>query len=434
MTKLNQSSFRLFGSDRRGSVAAVSAIVASVMVGAGGLAVQQALIIRTESALQASTNMAALAGAQDLATSSGQAVSTAASYAALNPVAGQTTRVVSGYPKAVCLSSTGVPCGTSGANAIVVKQQIVMPLVFGRFFGVADKTMTATATASAQGGAGKKVDVVLVLDTTASMKNSDRDCSVSGATRLGCAEAGARKLLVAANPALVNVGLVVFPPLKTSSDAAREYACSGALPQVAQYKSATAVYSILGLSSDYKATAGDTSLNSSSRLVMALAGVSSCRGLQAIGGVGTYYADAIAAAQNILQTTGRADAQKVIVFLSDGDAGASSTNVGTSKYANQCRQGIAAAQQATAAGTWVFSAAYGAANSGGCSTDNPWISPCAAMQQIASTPDKFFPDTASSSVSCTSGINASSDVVGIFTAIGSDLSASAPRLVPNSTI
>lgn len=226
---------------------------------------------------------------------------------------------------------------------------------------------------------------------------------------------------------------MVFPPVKSDTDAARDYACSGTSPQIAQYKSSTAVYSILGLSNDYKTSSDTTALNSSSNLVKALGGVSGCTGLQAIGGVGTYYADAISAAQTALQTTGRTGAQKVIVLLSDGDAGASSSNVGSSKYANQCHQGITASQNAAAAGTWVFSAAYGAANSGGCSTDNPAISPCATMQQIASSSDKFFPDTASTSVSCTSTINTSSDVIGIFTAIGSDLSATAPRLIPNST-
>ena len=96
-------------------------------------------------------------------------------------------------------------------------------------------------------------------------------------------------------------------------------------------------------------------------------------------------------------------------------------------------QGIAAAQAAAAAGISVYSAAYGAANSGGCSTDNPAISPCATMQQIATSADKFFPDSGASSVSCTSTVNTASDIIGIFTAIGASLSTSAPRLILNST-
>ncbi len=433
MTRNILRAMRVFGRDRRGSVAAVGAIVASVVTGSGALAVQHALVVRAERALQASTDMAALAGAQDLNQSADAAIATAISYAGKNPVAGQTVTSVGGYPKTVCLSSTNVPCGSVGANAIVVKQQIVMPLVFGRYFGFTSKAMVATSTASAQGGAGKAVDVMFVLDTTRSMTNTDARCSISGATRLACAEAGIRKLLLSANPGLVRAGLAVFPPVRTATDAARDYACSGAAPAIAKYNATSPIYTILGLSSDYKSSAGATTLNTSSNIVRAVGGLAGCVGLQAIGGVGTYFADAISAAQEELRARGRPQAQKVIVFLSDGDAGAASADVGTSKFANQCRQGIAAAQGAAAAGTWVYSAAYGAANSGGCSTDNPAISPCATMQQIASSADRFFPDTGASSVSCTSAINSASDVIGIFSAIGSSLSATSPRLILNST-
>lgn len=424
---------RIFSKDRKGSVAVAGAIIAAVVTGSGALAVQHALVLRAERALRASTDMAALAGAQDLSQSVDAAIATAISYAGKNPVSGQTVTAVSGYPKAVCLSSTNTPCGSVGANAIVVKQQIVMPLVFGRYFGFTSKAMVATSTASVQGGTGKAVDVMFVLDTTRSMTNTDARCSISGATRLACAEAGVRRLLLAANPGLVRVGLAVFPPVKTSADAARDYACSGTAPAIAKYNATSPVYTILGLSSDYKASAAATSLNPSSNIVRAVGGVAGCVGLQAIGGVGTYFADAISAAQDELRLRGRPEAQKVIVFLSDGDAGANSADVGTSKVANQCRQGIAAAQGAAAAGTWVYSAAYGAANSGGCSTDNPAISPCATMQQIASSSEKFFPDVGASSVSCTSTINSASDIIGVFSAIGSSLSATSPRLILNST-
>ena len=424
---------RLFARDRKGSVAVVGALVASIVTGSGALAVQHALVLRAERALQASSDMAALAGAQDLNQSTDTAIATAVSYAAKNPVAGQTITAVSGYPKAVCLSSTNIPCGSIGANAIVVKQQIVMPLVFGRYFGFTSKTMIATSTASVQGGGGKAVDVMFVLDTTRSMTNTDARCSISGATRLACAEAGVRKLLLAANPGLVRAGLAVFPPVKTTADAARDYACSGSAPAIAKYNATAPIYTILGLSNDYKTSPTATTLNSASNIVRAVGGVSGCVGLQAIGGVGTYFADAISAAQEEMRTRGRPEAQKVIVFLSDGDAGASSANISTSKYASQCRQGVAAAQSAAAAGTWVYSAAYGAANSGGCATDNPAITPCATMQQIASSSERFFPDVGASSISCTSTINTASDVIGIFTAIGTSLSATSPRLILNST-
>jgi Flp pilus assembly protein TadG len=424
---------RKFHSDRKGSVTLFAAGIAGVLIGVGGLGVDQARVFRAEKALQASTDMAALAAAGDLGVSAAAAVATAASYGAMNPVAVQKPSAVGGYPKAVCLASTGLSCGSVGANAVVVKQQVTVPLMFGAIFGYPTKTITATATASAQGGSGKMMDVMLVLDTTQSMTNSDPSCSVSSATKLKCAEAGIRQVLTAANPSLVNVGLIVFPPVATTADAAKDYACSTAAPTIANYNAASPVYTILNPTNDYKSSATDTALNQSSNLVKAVGGVSGCVGLKAVGGKGTYYADAVTAAQAALQANGRSGAQKVIVVLSDGDANASTSYVGSAKHANQCHQAISAAQAATAAGTWVYTAAYAAQNSGGCSTDTQYISPCATLQQMASAPDKFFPDTSSSSVSCTSSINSSSDIVGVFGAIGASISVTTPRLILDST-
>jgi hypothetical protein len=107
--------------------------------------------------------------------------------------------------------------------------------------------------------------------------------------------------------------------------------------------------------------------------------------------MGTYYADAITAAQAALASSGRATAQKVIILLSDGDASASSSNMPAGKYNNQCHEAITAAQAATAAGTWVYTIAYGAATSGSCSTDSPTISACSTLQQMASIRRSFSP-------------------------------------------
>lgn len=138
----------------------------------------------------------------------------------------------------------------------------------------------------------------------------------------------------------------------------------------------------------------------------------------------------IAAAQSALTTTGRAGVQKVIIFLSDGDASASSSNVGSAKYANQCHQGITAAQAATAAGTKVYALAYGASTSAGssCGTDSPQISACSTLQQMASSPSMFYSDNASG---CTSSANSVTELVSIYSQVGTSLSSPRPRLLPN---
>jgi Putative Tad-like Flp pilus-assembly len=347
--------------------------------------------------------------------------------------------MASGYPQLICMSTASTssyslpPCtGPDNANAIVVQQQATVPLILGGLFGKSTTTVSATATAGAGGGTGIALDVMLILDTTASMNTSDTSCSVSGATRVVCAEAGARTLLQQFKPSLVDVGLMVFPGV-SSSTASKDYDCSSSTqPTILKYN-ASPQYQIVGLSSDYKTSDTATSLNTSSNLVIALGGgTSSCNaGLAAVGGVGTYYADVITAAQSALTANGRTGVQKVIIFLSDGDASASSSNMPTGKASNQCHEGINAAAAATSAGTKVYSLAYGAQTSGTCSTDSPTISACQAMQQIASTSAMFYSDTQNGSSGCTSSVNSVSELVAVFNQVGSSLTT--PRLLPNGT-
>jgi Putative Tad-like Flp pilus-assembly len=443
MTKKHNSGIRRIFQDQRGSVALIVALSLTAVAGLGGLVTQEAILYRTQTALQASTNLAALAGAQDIINGTATATATVNSYTALNPISGQTVTMASGYPQLKCLTSTGVSCsGPNNANAIVVQQQATVPLIFGGLFGKSTTVVSATATAGAGGGTSMALDVMLIVDTTASMNDSDTSCSVSGATRETCAEAGARTLLQQFNPSLVHVGLMVFPGLTTGTEAAyTPYNCStGPEPTTTSYKpsGSAPVYQIIPFSSDYKTSATATSLNTSSNLVRALqGGPSGCQqGLAALGGYGTYYAGVITAAQTALTTNGRTGVQKVIVLLSDGGANASSSNVPSGMASNQCHEAITAAQTVTAAGTWVYSAAYGSSTATGsqstCTTDSPSISACATMQQIASKSSMFFIDTSGGSTSCTSTINGSTtDLVALFTNLGTSLTT--PRLLSNDT-
>ncbi len=136
-------------------------------------------------------------------------------------------------------------------------------------------------------------------------------------------------------------------------------------------------------------------LNTGSNLVKAArGGASGCtQGIAAVGGVGTFYADVITASSTISATNGRTNVQKMIIFLGDGDASASSTYMTSAKKNNQCHQAITAAQAATAAKTAVYTIAYGAStsSSSSCSTDLPSISACATLQQMASDSENSTP-------------------------------------------
>jgi Flp pilus assembly protein TadG len=431
--------------DRRGATLPIVATAFVVLAGITGFVVDASHAYSVQRSLQASTDAAALAGAQDInccASAPNQAITTATSYSATaggrNVMPNLTVTMTSGYPVLRCFTSTGVSCnGSSGANAIVVSQQATVPTFFAELLGLPSFSISATATAGIGGGTAKPMDVMLIVDTTQSMNTSDTSCSIAGATRLTCALAGVRTILTTLTPSTVQIGLMVFPGLTNATQVAYDYDCSSSpAPAVAKY-SASPVYGIIPLSSDYRTSNAATVLNTASHLVRAAQGGGSgcAQGLDAVGGVATFYADVITAAQAALVATGRSGVQKVIMFLSDGDANASASNMPAAEVSNQCHEGITAAQAATAAGTWVYSIAYGSPTSptpGSCSTDtSSHISACAAMQQIASDPTKFYSDTQNGSSACTSTANSVSELLSVFQAISTSLLP--PRLLPNST-
>ncbi|HWB47730.1 MAG TPA: pilus assembly protein TadG-related protein [Stellaceae bacterium] len=441
--------------DRRASVAILTAGILTGAAGLTALSVDLGNIARAQRQLQNTADLAALAGAANIA--NGTAISVATTYSAVandkNAGSGVTATMATGYPQLKCFTSTGVPCGgSSAANAIVVQQKATVQLYFAPLFGINTASIAATSTAGSGGGKPNALDVMLVLDTTQSMNSSDNQCSISHATREDCALAGVRSLIQGFWPSQDHVGLMVFPGVKqgqtqtgtrgrgrggtgTGSQTppeALEYDCSSSPQSTIAAYDESPIYEIVPLSSDYKTSDTTTTLNTASNLVKAArGGGSGCsQGLDAIGGVGTYYADAITAAQTELTTNGRSGVQKVIILLSDGDA--SSSDISSSKRYDQCQAAVNAATTATNAGTWVYSIAYGAStsSSGSCSTDTPHISACNAMKNIASDSTKFYSDNSGGTGGCNSD-NSASELVDIFNHVGS--SVTMPRLLPNGT-
>jgi Flp pilus assembly protein TadG len=258
------------------------------------------------------------------------------------------------------------------------------------------------------------------------------------------------------------------------------------------------IFQLVNFSSDY-ATANPSSnhntsasssslLNTSSNAVESVGGKSGCSGI-AYGG-GTYYASAIYQAQADLVAQQQARlplrTQNVMIILSDGDATAGEyytggttddlqiygdtqtqeqttllNTAGTYPSAfNQCEQGVVAAQAATAAGTTVYTVAYGTQASG-CKTDQSGFSitiganrygyggttykntnpnnmtPCQAMQNMASRSSTFYSDYSAAGngsnndSSCQGASQSDTKLDDIFAAIAGNLSTA--RLIPNST-
>ena len=451
MTLPRRRPFQAFVRNEHGVAAPIIAVCLTLFIGLLALGLDIGHLYAARLRLQAATDAAALAGAQLInGGTSSTAISAATAY---GPAKGEqnagifNASFVVGYPQLVCLKSTGIACnGAGNSNAMRVNEQADVPTLFARVFGIPSWRITTTATASAKGGSAAPLDVMIVLDTTQSMNGADSSCTLKNATRLDCALNGVRILLASMPPCaqnlgtcngaapLVQVGLMVFPGIGSATQAPRDYDCSSTpAPTIAKYNASPA-YEILPLGSDYRVSAA-AGLNTNSNLVRAArGGASNCQqGISAIGGVGTYYSDAITTAQSALISEGRTSAQKVLILLSDGDASAKSGDIASGKLANQCAQAITAAKAATTAGTWVYSIAYGASTSatGSCSTDSPKISACSTLQQIASDSTKFFSDTVGGSSTCTSAANSITNLSSIFSAIVTDVTG--VRLVSDDT-
>jgi hypothetical protein len=472
--------------------------------------------------LQAATDAAALAGAQSLNATSPNSVVDAFSalprgnnsYASLALNGSNSVSMVPGYPRYSCLGSpiTQAACvGPEDANAIQVAEQAIVPTFFARIFGINQMTLSATSTAAIVGARNIPANIAIILDTTASMQTVDSNCYsinnvLTSAERITCAEQGVSVLLQNLSPcntalgctnALDSVAIFTFPNVTTGSTS-DDYNCSGANPAIPVYSfptigsttytptgSSTATYQITPFLSDYKSQNAGTTLVTGSDLVMTTGSGkkngSSCPGMSAPGGDGTYYAGVIYAAQAALTAQAASETAinptpqpvNIMIILSDGEANASSSKMATttasgvkvnasnawpsgdsldSGFTNypsaldQCQQAVAAADYAKANGTQVYTIAYGSESSG-CTTDSkggpqPGITPCQVMSEMASPTaynsagavlrNYFYSDynQSGSSSTCVSTGSQVTNIDGIFQAISTNLLT--VRLLPQS--
>ncbi len=192
------------------------------------------------------------------------------------------------------------------------------------------------------------------------------------------------------------------------------------------------LYQIVPFSSDYRTSDTAATLYASSNIVKVTA--KGCLGTP--GGLGTFYADAITAAQSALVTAqnariaaGQPGGTNVLILLSDGAATSTAAQMGplkTTQVNQECHLAITAAQAAATAGTWVY-AIYYDDGSTTCS-DTTTISSCTTMQDIASDPTKFY-STDGTAGPCISKGNYTT-VSAIFQAIGYSLTTA--RLLPSA--
>ena len=457
----------------RGQALIFVTMAITLLMGLTGLVFDFAFIYIDQSVLNASTQAAALAGAEAMSIPGATLTSISAAVTTFSGLKSdenassllQNVSMTSGSPALSCLttlqSAFNISCyGPSSSNAIAVTQQAKVPMYFLRMFGAGSVTLTATATAAMRGASSSPYNVVIILDTTASMNTIDSDSNCSK-TRVSCAVAGISVLLKHLSPCPANqltcgtvtngnvansvdrVSLLAFPPVRKTT-AAYDYNCGGTVTTAAYATPfpSTSTYQIVNFSSDYRTSDTASSLYTSSNIVGAVAGTSSpC--MQARGGFGTYYAQVIYAAQAYLvaEQALYPTSQNVMILLSDGDStanaadmpGASTTTGVYPSTRQECHQAITAAQTAAAAGTRVYSVAYGSGATGCASDTSPTITPCQTMQAIASAPAYFFSDYTATggSSTCISDSQPVTNLSQIFQVVAADLSIA--RLIPNGT-
>lgn len=428
-------SIRRLVREERGASAAFFALMIVPLTAMMGFALDLGHVLLVRNQMQNAADSAAVAGAYYINRSGGDPITVATQYGTSNGMSGGKSKTTATL---MCLNSTGVTCtGSPSANAIVVTQTATVGAYFAEIVSFDNFDVKVTAVAGAGGGQAIPMNVAMIVDTTQSMTNSDSNCSISGATRLDCALAGARTLLGALSSSIDQVTLMTFPPVK-KGDQSKDYDCNkSTTPTIDTYAQASGsnpagTYVIIPATTDYQ-LANSQNLNSSSNLVKAVQGGSCTYGMAAKGGVGTFYADAIKTAQANLVATDKAGQQNVIILLSDGDANAAVQNVPSGEGANQCGQAVTQATKATQAGTWVYSIAYGTGKTGGCSTDAGKYSACSAMTKIASDSSKFYSDTSGAGASgCSAGTNSMTDLVAIFKSISQTLLR--PRLLSRTVL
>jgi Flp pilus assembly protein TadG len=421
---------------QRGVVSVLLAGSLVALLGFTAFAVDIGNVVYNQRQLQAATDSAALAGAVDLWSNTW----TTAQQHAQSYIAGQNNTlsnnvtVTSTSVSGLQLSSVTLPYkqATSGYNGIEVTQQASVPMFFAQVLGIKNITIGASSKAAA-GGAGHpaQFNVVIVIDTTRSMSTTT-DSNCNNKTRLQCAEAGALTLLTGLTNAGDNVELMAFPPQQSSST--YNFTCSGKAPTIASsYSQSGASYQYTSAntssgSSGYLNSSGDA--NGSSSLVQALGG-GSCGGLPAPGGLGTFYAQAIAQANAALATMSSGQnppGQNAIVLLSDGIATSSTTELGSkysSLYGTECQAAINTAATAKSGGTTIYTVAYlggEGVSAPQCGDGNDTLMACNTMESIATSQSDFFSDT------CTNAAGGSAKLNTIFTQIAYSLTK--PRLIP----
>jgi Flp pilus assembly protein TadG len=201
--------------EERGQILIMSAVLMTVFFGVAAVTVDIGHVYVSYSQLVASTNAAALAGAEAISNPNlGSPATVATDYGSqsgklnassslLNVVTTPTvscnTALESAPTSVVCVEYSG--SGTNTANVIKVTQTAQVHTFFAGTFGARLVNLSATSYALRAGAQSVPTNIAIVVDSTRSMTTIDSNCSYgSSLSRFQCALDGVQTLLQSMAP------------------------------------------------------------------------------------------------------------------------------------------------------------------------------------------------------------------------------------------
>ncbi len=388
MKRIKDFSMRRFLKEELGQSAILVTVTLFTVMALSAAGVETGHVYYAYRLLQASTKAAALAGAQAMpditqATANVTKYSSQANQENVSNLLQSATATpnfyCSGNGKTLnvtCQTPTAGSCSSgSSCNAVTVTQTASANLWFGGLLGMKKLNLSYSATASMRGGTNIPYNIAVIIDTTSSMGTSKAptaDGCGSNAYQIQCAVQGLATMLENMDPCYLNttctsssayvdgVALFVFPAINNATtNIAKDTSCPTSNPTIVpyafpnvtvgsnqnlvlptsatNYPSNAGTYEVVAFNNTYKSNDETTTLASGDPLAATVGvGSSGCKGLQAPGGEGTYYAQEIYAAQAALvaQQGSYPGSQNIMIILSDGDAQA--CNSGGNTTAGAC--------------------------------------------------------------------------------------------------
>jgi Putative Flp pilus-assembly TadE/G-like len=380
---------RQLHADQRGAVAVIVGLLMVVLVGSAALALDLARLRHERHMIQAAVDLGSLAGASFLPVNSSSTASAAENMARSIAVKNDPSLGSGGLViEFGCVVTTPVSpgftvgCGPANGswaggwiqrgdkafhlcnpyagdlcNSIRLSASGTVQYWFAPILGLNSGDTQALRATACRGNCGQvsaPLDVVFVIDRTGSMSAQDIANVKDAIVDISAAE---DSVLEFYDPKAVSIGLVALPYQSPTDPCGVDLRQNYPAPVPANQSK----WQIVGLSNDYRLNNG--AINTSSTLVQRIRCLrrapDNALSYPPPGGSGqhTNHGDPIAAAQNLLATTGRPDADNVIVFFADGQANQPTSTNHPCQYAND------AATSAKLAGTAIYSLGYGVDNS-----------------------------------------------------------------------